>query len=72
MEFFSEIIMALIFASFSFRTGSLIQQILQYVGPLDCRAINYFWSYQASASLCDFYYYVDTTGLWQKMVTTAS
>ena len=35
MEFFSEIIMALIFASFSFRTGSLIQQILQYVGPLD-------------------------------------
>ena len=35
MEFFSEIIMALIFASFSFHTGSLIQQILQYVGPLD-------------------------------------
>ena len=35
MEFFSEITMALIFAGFSFRTGSLIQQILQYVGPLD-------------------------------------
>ena len=35
MEFFSEIIMALIFASFSFRTGSLIQQVLQHTGPLN-------------------------------------
>ena len=34
MEFFSEIVMALIFAGFSFRTGSLIQQILQHAGPL--------------------------------------
>lgn len=34
MEFFSEITMALIFAGFSFRTGSLIQQILQHAGPL--------------------------------------
>lgn len=35
MEFFSEITMALIFAGFSFRTGSLIQQILQHTGPLN-------------------------------------
>ena len=35
MEFFSEIMMAIIFASFSFRTGSLIQQILQHTGPLN-------------------------------------
>lgn len=35
MEFFSEITMALIFASFSFRTGLLIQQILTFAGPLD-------------------------------------
>ena len=35
MEFFSEITMALIFASFSFRTGSLIQQILQHTSPLN-------------------------------------
>ena len=35
MEFFSEITMALIFASFSFRTGSLIQQVLQHTGPLN-------------------------------------
>ena len=35
MEFFSEITMALIFASFAFRTGSLIQQILQHTGPLN-------------------------------------
>lgn len=35
MEFFSEITMALIFASFSFHTGSLIQQILQHTGPLN-------------------------------------
>ena len=35
MEFFSEITMALIFTSFSFRTGSLIQQILQHTGPLN-------------------------------------
>ena len=35
MEFFSEITMALIFASFSFHTGSLIQQILQHAGPLN-------------------------------------
>ena len=34
MEFFSEITMSLIFASFAFRTGSLIQQILQHAGPL--------------------------------------
>ena len=34
MEFFSEITMAIIFAGFSFRTGSLIQQILQHAGPL--------------------------------------
>ena len=35
MEFFSEITMALIFASFSFRTGSLIQQVLQHTGSLN-------------------------------------
>lgn len=35
MEFFSEITMALIFASFSSRTGSSIQQILQHTGPLN-------------------------------------
>ena len=35
IEFFSEITMALIFASFSFHTGSLIQQILQHTGPLN-------------------------------------
>ena len=35
MEFFSEITMALIFASFAFRTGSLIQQIQQHTGPLN-------------------------------------
>lgn len=35
IEFFSEITMALIFAGFSFRTGSLIQQILQHTGPLN-------------------------------------
>lgn len=35
MEFFSEIMMALIFASFAFRTGSLTQQILQHTGPLN-------------------------------------
>ena len=35
MEFFSEITMALIFAGFSFRIGSLIQQILQHTGPLN-------------------------------------
>lgn len=35
MEFFSEIVMALIFASFSFYTGSLIQQILQHTGPFN-------------------------------------
>ena len=34
MEFFSEITMALIFASFAFHTGLLIQQILQHAGPL--------------------------------------
>ena len=34
MEFFSEITMAIIFASFAFYTGSLIQQILQHAGPL--------------------------------------
>ena len=34
MEFFSEVTMALIFAGFSFRTGSLVQQILQHAGPL--------------------------------------
>lgn len=35
IEIFSEIMMALIFASFSFHTGSLIQQILQHTGPLN-------------------------------------
>ncbi|MCP9460104.1 MAG: prepilin peptidase, partial [Candidatus Nanosyncoccus sp. P13S_S20_bin.18.1] len=35
MEFFSEIMMAIIFASFAFHTGSLIQQILQHTGPLN-------------------------------------
>lgn len=35
IEIFSEIIMAIIFASFAFRTGSLIQQILQHTGPLN-------------------------------------
>ena len=35
IEIFSEIMMAIIFASFAFRTGSLIQQILQHTGPLD-------------------------------------
>lgn len=34
IEIFSEIMMAIIFASFAFHTGSLIQQILQYAGPL--------------------------------------
>ena len=34
MEIFSEITMSLIFASFSFHTGSLIQQILLHAGPL--------------------------------------
>lgn len=34
MEFFSEIMMSIIFASFAFHTGSLIQQILQHAGPL--------------------------------------
>lgn len=34
IEIFSEIMMAIIFASFAFRTGSLIQQILQHAGPL--------------------------------------
>ena len=34
IEFFSEIMMAVIFASFAFRTGSLVQQILQHAGPL--------------------------------------
>lgn len=34
IEIFSEIMMAIIFASFAFRTGSLIQQILQHSGPL--------------------------------------
>ena len=34
MEFFSEIMMAIIFASFAFHTGSLIQQIQQHAGPL--------------------------------------
>ena len=34
IEFFSEIMMAIIFASFAFHTGSLIQQILQHTGPL--------------------------------------
>ena len=34
IEIFSEITMALIFAGFSFRTGLLIQQILQHSGPL--------------------------------------
>ena len=35
IEIFSEIMMAIIFASFAFRTGSLIQQILQHSGPLN-------------------------------------
>lgn len=35
IEIFSEIMMAIIFASFSFRTGSLIQQILQHTGLLN-------------------------------------
>ena len=35
MEFFSEIMMAIIFASFAFYTGSLIQQIQQHTGPLN-------------------------------------
>ena len=35
IEIFSEIMMALIFASFAFRTGSLTQQILQHTGPLN-------------------------------------
>ena len=35
IEIFSEIMMAIIFASFAFRTGSLIQQILQHTGPLN-------------------------------------
>ena len=34
IEIFSEIMMAIIFASFAFHTGSLIQQILQHTGPL--------------------------------------
>ena len=34
IEIFSEIMMAIIFASFAFRTGSLIQQVLQHAGPL--------------------------------------
>lgn len=34
IEIFSEIMMAIIFASFAFRTGSLIEQILQHAGPL--------------------------------------
>ena len=34
IEIFSEIMMAIIFASFAFRTGLLIQQILQHAGPL--------------------------------------
>ncbi|MBF1034178.1 MAG: prepilin peptidase [Candidatus Nanosynbacter sp.] len=34
IEFFSEIMMTIIFASFAFRTGSLIQQVLQHAGPL--------------------------------------
>lgn len=42
MEFFSEITMALIFASFSFRTGLLIQQILRYAGPLDIAPVIMF------------------------------
>ena len=35
IEIFSEIMMAIIFASFAFHTGSLIQQILHYAGSLD-------------------------------------
>lgn len=35
IEIFSEIMMAIIFASFSFYTGSLIQQILQHTGPFN-------------------------------------
>ena len=42
MEFFSEITMALIFAGFSFRTGSLIQQILQHTGPLNSASLVIF------------------------------
>lgn len=34
IEIFSEIMMAIIFASFAFHTGSLIQQILLHAGPL--------------------------------------
>ena len=34
IEFFSEIMMAIIFASFAFHAGSLIQQVLQHAGPL--------------------------------------
>ena len=34
IEIFSEIMMAIIFASFAFCTGSLIQQVLQHAGPL--------------------------------------
>lgn len=34
IEIFSEIMMAIIFASFAFYTGLLIQQILQHAGPL--------------------------------------
>ncbi len=34
IEIFSEIMMAIIFASFAFHTGLLIQQILQHAGPL--------------------------------------
>lgn len=35
IEIFSEIMMAIIFASFAFRTGSLIQQVLQHTSPLN-------------------------------------
>ena len=42
MEFFSEITMALIFASFALRTGLLIQQILRYAGPLDIAPVIMF------------------------------
>ena len=35
IEFFSEIMMTIIFASFAFHTGSLIQQIQQHTGPLN-------------------------------------
>ena len=34
IEIFSEIMMAIIFASFAFHAGSLIQQVLQHAGPL--------------------------------------